>query len=865
MKRPFLVPEVLQTSGMDCGPAALKALFAGLGIHVSYEKLREACRTGADGTSIDALEDICLGLGLEAFQELAPRSEAIEILRKAAPAIVVVQGAGGSYHFVVLWRIVGSWVQLMDPTRGRRWVHVSIFVSELREHTQPFDEEVLSQWFGSTLWGELTNARLARLGSEWLTRDADTWEELAALEGGSRLAHGLVEKGLLPKSGARKLLGELLPGTDAVLPDRYRAITKRAGDGALTVTGVVFLRVRRTESTQPAATPLARKILAPDQPSPWRTLYGFLSANARRTAGLVLVLSFFLATLTYVEMLFLRAAFNAGSALSLPQQRFWGTAMYAGIVGGLLALEYGVGASVARLGRALEIRCRHALLDKLPKLPDRYFRTRPMSDVTHRSQGIFTLRGLPTTLVSLCKTALELVVTTIAIVSLHPRGAGWAALALGFGLVVPVLLLRFRSQFEQRVQSHASGLSQLYLDVLLGLGPIQTHGGHLSMRARQDELLADWHEESRRTVAVLGLTDGLQQVGTLLAVFGILFSVIRGGTEPGVLLVLTFWALKLPVQARTLSGILQRMPQVIAYVSRLVEPLTAEETPKPAPATESTIILSRRPGIALEVRNAKAVLGTHEVLSNVSVKFNPGEHVAIVGNSGAGKSSLIAAILGLVDLDEGEVRVDGVPVAAYDLARLRRETVWVDPSVQLWNRSLHENLLFGNPPETVGQMSAAIERTDLKGLLERLETGMGTPLGESGVRVSGGEGQRVRLSRALLRRGARLMLLDEAFRGLDRKTRRRLSSTVRGAARETTVIEVTHDVADTMDFDRVLVVENGVLVEDGKPTELAADATSRFHALALADREVQELWNDPRWKRVVVGESVRVLEPEAAS
>jgi ATP-binding cassette subfamily B protein len=241
------------------------------------------------------------------------------------------------------------------------------------------------------------------------------------------------------------------------------------------------------------------------------------------------------------------------------------------------------------------------------------------------------------------------------------------------------------------------------------------------------------------------------------------------------------------------------------------------------------------------------------VLRDLSVAFRAGEHIAIVGNSGAGKSSLLAAILGLVELDAGEIRVDGLPIREYDLARFRRETVWVDPAVQLWNRPLYDNLLFGNPAEAVGDVSSAIERTDLKGLLERLDEGMETPLGESGVRVSGGEGQRVRLSRALLRRGSRLVLLDEAFRGLDRRMRRRLSLELRSAARQTTVLEVTHDVADTIDFDRVLVIEHGVLLEDGKPAELLANPATRFHELVHADREVQQVWNDPEWKRIVVG------------
>ena len=122
MSRRFLVPETLQTSAMDCGPAALKALLAGLEVPVNYERLREECRTGADGTSIDALEDLCVGLGLEAFQEMAPVSDAIDVLERKCPCILVVKGGGGAPHFIVVWRTLGRFVQIMDPARGRQWV-----------------------------------------------------------------------------------------------------------------------------------------------------------------------------------------------------------------------------------------------------------------------------------------------------------------------------------------------------------------------------------------------------------------------------------------------------------------------------------------------------------------------------------------------------------------------------------------------------------------------------------------------------------------------------------------------------------------------------------------------------------------------
>ena len=118
--RRFLVPEVIQTSAMDCGPASLKALLEGFGVPASYGRLREACFTGVDGTSIDQIEDAAFGLGLDAEQIMLPVDHVLLDETAALPALVVIRLPAGATHFVVAWRRCGGWVQLMDPGVGRQ-------------------------------------------------------------------------------------------------------------------------------------------------------------------------------------------------------------------------------------------------------------------------------------------------------------------------------------------------------------------------------------------------------------------------------------------------------------------------------------------------------------------------------------------------------------------------------------------------------------------------------------------------------------------------------------------------------------------------------------------------------------------------
>jgi ABC-type multidrug transport system fused ATPase/permease subunit len=227
--------------------------------------------------------------------------------------------------------------------------------------------------------------------------------------------------------------------------------------------------------------------------------------------------------------------------------------------------------------------------------------------------------------------------------------------------------------------------------------------------------------------------------------------------------------------------------------------------------------------------------------------------VAIIGPSGAGKSSLVGLLLGWHQPATGRILVDGEPLDGQRLERLRRETAWVDPAVQLWNRSFLENLLYGAPAHSESAIGKALEQADLRAVLEKLSEGLQTPLGEGGALVSGGEGQRVRLGRAMVRPGVRLVILDEPFRGLAREQRRELLTSARCLWRHATLLCITHDVAETLAFGRVLVVEGGRIIEDGAPTHLVKVQGSRYRAMLEAEESVrQEFWSNTVWRRLTL-------------
>jgi ATP-binding cassette subfamily B protein len=209
--------------------------------------------------------------------------------------------------------------------------------------------------------------------------------------------------------------------------------------------------------------------------------------------------------------------------------------------------------------------------------------------------------------------------------------------------------------------------------------------------------------------------------------------------------------------------------------------------------------------------------------------------------------------------------VDGQPLDGGRLGALRRQTTWVDPAVQLWNRSLYDNLRYGMEASEARPLSEVIQSADLYDVLDRLPEGLKTTLGEGGGLVSGGEGQRVRLGRAMLRVGARLVILDEPFRGLDRDKRRNLLDQARRHWEGVTLLCITHDVGETLAFPRVLVIENGRIVEDGPPAVLAELPGSRYASLLVAEQAVrQELWASTEWRKFTL-DNGRLVESDSES
>lgn len=866
-------------------------MLEGWGIPVSYGRLREACQTDVDGTSIDTLEEVGAQLGLAAEQIMLPVDHVLLSSANALPAIVVVRHPSGVTHFIIVWRKHGRFVQLMDPAIGRRWVSCRRFLDELYVHRSAVSAADWREWAGSAEFLGPLQKRLAQLGItngvrasfiEKAAADA-SWRTLAALDSATRLVGAIVRAGgAQPGRQAGRMLEAFLD--NALLDDENHAHEKAlaippaywsvqphesdSDDEQLMLRGAVLVRVRNGPVKMPAGvgvedrngpslSPDLMAALAERPARPIRELLRMFLADgalAPLTLVSVLVLA---AGGVIVEALLFRRLLDIGSELVLARQRLGAFGFLLLFLIAMLLLDLPITAIALNLGRRLEMRLRIAFLENLPRLSDRYFHSRLTSDMAERAQNIYRIRAVPEIGSLLMRACVTLVFTTAAISWLSPSSAFLAIVVSALAVIIPVLANPFLLERDLRARTHVGALSRFYLSALQGLVPIRTHSAEQAVRIEHEGLLVEWTRASRSLQKGAVVVEGLQLFTGFGLAAALSYNYLANESQIGTAILIIYWALSVPALGQEIAMLARLYPPYRNITLRLLEPLGAIEEENPA-VTEGPDagIHARQPsapgaGVCIALRDLSVVASGHTILEGINLSIEHGAQVAIVGPSGAGKSSLVGLLLGWHRAASGSVLVDGRPLEGQQLEELRRQTAWVDPSVQLWNRSLIENLRYGVSDDSLGSIGKVIDAADLGRVLERLPDGLQTPLGEGGALVSGGEGQRVRLGRAMVRPAIKLVILDEPFRGLDRESRHRLLARIRTQWPGATLLCITHDISETLSFDRVLIVDGRRIVEDGIPAELSKQPDSRYQSLLDAEQTVRKsLWSGVSWRRL---------------
>ncbi|MFO0667929.1 MAG: ATP-binding cassette domain-containing protein [Polyangiaceae bacterium] len=910
-KRKRLAPEVIQTSEMDCGPAALKCLLEGFGITANYQQLRDQCATDVDGTSLGALGSIAREMGLDADGILVPRDSLTLAEADCLPAIAATR-SGDGLHFIVVWSVHGSWVQVMDPAVGRRWVHRDRLLDEVAALTIGMPIEHWREWAASSDGMGPLRAKMDTLGvgdraaDELFARaNADpSWHTFAALDAAVRFARVFMSSGGLTKGpNAATFLSRLLTpavawlqhgsqGTPPIPSTFWSCARDDEDDETIRVTGAILLFAQgrgnrasaplRLSTRDPAAeaTLVEATMLLPGHSaargaetmeatrfSVWKgavlpkdslgrlqrgefNAATFLWETMQLDAGWLVYVIFPLCVLCAVigvcDAMLMRALTDIFARFALSSQRALVLSSMAIFFFIAMLFEATRTLLVRRLGRGLETRLRVAFAEKLPRLEDRYLRTRPTSDLASRAHLLQLLRDVPSLLSNSLTNVANLVLTGAILVFIAPSLWWLILLSAALSMLVPFVGYRTLDEQSGKVAVQAGSLFRFYLDALLGAMPVRVHGAERVVRRQHESLLADW---SRSNLALQKKSAGLDSIVSAFSVVlcgALIWRFLANHGDLRALLMVTFLGQRLPTFAQGLLDVASSYTTLQHHAKRIFEPLTAAEV-------EVDTRVKRGDdggGVRIVFQDATVATSGRTLLERISLSIAPGEHVAIVGASGAGKSTLLSVLLGWLRPRTGRVIVDGRILDEPEVVQLRKRTAWVDPAITIWNATLLQNVAYGSEQQ-IRNVPHVLEQADLLELLERNPDGLLADVGEAGAKLSGGQGQRVRLARAMMRADARLVLLDEPFRGLERDRRRELMSRARKLWERSTVLAVSHDVSDTVYFDRVIVIADGRVVEDAAPQTLLAASESVYRKLFDGDEALRSgLWSEHAWTRL---------------
>ncbi|MBQ8882041.1 MAG: ATP-binding cassette domain-containing protein, partial [Clostridia bacterium] len=201
-------------------------------------------------------------------------------------------------------------------------------------------------------------------------------------------------------------------------------------------------------------------------------------------------------------------------------------------------------------------------------------------------------------------------------------------------------------------------------------------------------------------------------------------------------------------------------------------------------------------------------------LKNLSLKVKKGENLAIVGPSGAGKTTIASLIPRFYDIQSGEILIDGTNIKDYDLSSLRKNIGIVQQNVYLFYGSIKENILFGRPDASDEEVIKAAKLAGAHEFIEKLENGYDTVCGERGVKLSGGQKQRVAIARVFLKNPP-LLILDEATSALDNESERLVQSSLDELSKNRTTITIAHRLTTIKKADRIIVLTADGIVEEG--------------------------------------------------
>ena len=479
--------------------------------------------------------------------------------------------------------------------------------------------------------------------------------------------------------------------------------------------------------------------------------------------------------------------------------------------------------------------------------------------ISRLTSDIDTVRSfLDSGISQLAITLLSMVISAVAIFLLDWR--------IGLFMLVMGVPIYFLTRWFQKtavpvfrmMRTESAHLTSRFVETFTGIRAVKAFGAEAQMRSEYAQASERYRLAVMDSIKIFGIYSPVLMLLGNVFIAGALvlggYAVLGGTMQIGTLLALVIYANRVFEPVMQLSefynmfqsamSALEKLSSFLAEEPEVAEPEHPHERAVESVAESATGVTEGASGTVQGalVELDSAVFGytsDRHALKETTLRIEPGTTVALVGATGAGKSTIAKLVARFYDVSAGQVRIDGVDVRQLADAQLRREVLMLTQEVFLFSASILENIRMGNPQASDEQVKAAAKAVGADAFIERLRDGYESQLGRGGITLSAGQRQLVSFARVFLA-NPRVLILDEATASLDIPSERAVQAALRTILAGRTALVIAHRLSTVLSADRVLVIHEGSVMEDGSPQQLIASG-GRFAAMYASWDELNQV------------------------
>lgn len=460
-------------------------------------------------------------------------------------------------------------------------------------------------------------------------------------------------------------------------------------------------------------------------------------------------------------------------------------------------------------------------------------------DIERGTRGVHSL--ISYSLYSIIPTLIEVtLVLTLLAVKFDVWFAGITGIALVFYIFFTVTVTEWRTQFRKAMNELDSSAHSRAIDSLLNYETVKYFNNEEFEAARYDENLQRYRRAAIKSQNTLSLLNTGQQLIIAFGLVAMLWratqGVVDGRMTLGDLVMVNAFMIQLYIPLGFLGVIYREIKQSLTDLDKMFV-LMEREREIADVAGAQPIVIKGTPAVRFENVNF-AYDPARPILHNVSFEIPPGKTVAVVGSSGAGKSTLARLLYRFYDVQQGHITIAGQDIKQVTQSSVRQSIGIVPQDTVLFNDTVEYNIAYGKPGASHAEVEEAARAARIHGFIASTPLGYQTMVGERGLKLSGGEKQRVAIARTLLKNPP-VVIFDEATSALDSANERAIQAELRTAAQNKTTLVIAHRLSTVVDAHEILVMDAGRIVERGTHAQLLAmeGAYARMWALQQSSAE----------------------------